>query len=54
MKYATPPKDLKIKSIAQVLKENNEYKELIISVLENLGDIEVKPSKQKKTITGVI
>ena len=40
MKYATPPKDLKIKSIAQVLKENSDYKDLIIPVLENLGEID--------------
>lgn len=38
-KYALPPDDVKLKSINQVLKENSDYKDLIISVLENLGDI---------------
>jgi len=42
MIYATPPKDLKIKSITQVIKENSDYKELIVLVLENLGDLEEK------------
>lgn len=42
MKYATPPKDLIINSITQVLKENSEYKDLIISVLENLEDLDTQ------------
>jgi len=40
VKYALPPDDVKLKSIGEVIKENSEYKDLIISVLENLGDLE--------------
>ena len=40
VKYALPPSDVKLKSIGEVIKDNSEYKDLIIDVLENLGDIE--------------
>ena len=39
VKYALPPDDADIKSIQWVITENSDYKELIISALENLGDI---------------
>lgn len=40
VKYALPPDDVKLKSIGEVIKDNSEYKDLIIDVLENLGDLE--------------
>lgn len=40
VKYALPPDDVKLKSIEEVIKENSEYKDLIIDVLDNLGDLE--------------
>lgn len=42
MKYATPPDDLPIKSIKEVIDSNTYYKGLIIYVLSNLGDLEDK------------